>query len=270
MGSTTADNYPFSLSMLCCFIFASVALEPDVELADYVLADVPLEDVLEEGLRRLSSKETWKIWQFDGQEFYDAESFRNHIHEHHIKEELLRLLPKDDPKGTERPAEAALRQRMTDLLTQVQVNNRQAQDEQQGSGGQQGGSSGGRGRRAPRSNPEQTAGLIRDGNVEVISTMLEALEKEHEQLYQSLLKPITTFVIDLLPVSTAACIHATHRMVSSALPCVHLIWTFPSGARLPPPLQLCSSSAALDITPSPANSPLAWPRVCVCAEGGDA
>lgn len=166
-----------------------------------MLADVPLEDIVEEGLRRLSSKETWKVWQFDGQEFYDAETFRNYVHEHHIKEELLRLLPKDDPKGTERPAEAALRQRMTDLLTQVQVNNRQVQDEQQGPGVQQGGGSGGRGRRAPRSNPEQTAGLIRVGNVEMISTMLEALEKEHEQLYQSLLKPITTFVIDLLPVS---------------------------------------------------------------------
>eukprot|EP00878_Enallax_costatus_P016312 GHUV01017110.1.p1 GENE.GHUV01017110.1~~GHUV01017110.1.p1 ORF type:complete len:287 (+),score=113.06 GHUV01017110.1:359-1219(+) len=179
---------------------ATAVVEPGVELADYVLTDISLEEVLEEGLRRLKTKETWKVWQFDDQEFYDAESFRNYIHEHHIKEDLLRLLPKDDPKGTvERPAEAALRQRMTDLLNQVQLSNRQAQEEQQT--GQQGGA---RGRRQPRSTPEQAAGLIRDGNVEMISTMLQALEKEHDQLYQSLLRPITTFVIDLLPVSGSA------------------------------------------------------------------
>lgn len=172
-----------------------------MELVDYNLGDCSLEDILEEGLRRLNTKETWKVWQFGGQEFFDAESFRTYVHEHHIKEDLLRLLPKDDPKGTvERPAEAALRQRMTDLLAQVQSSSRQAQEEQQGLGGQQCAGAGGRGRRAPRNTPEQTAGLVRDGNVEMISIMLDALEKEHEQLYQSLLRPITTFVIDMLPV----------------------------------------------------------------------
>jgi hypothetical protein len=80
---------------------------------------VSLEDVLDEGIRRLQDKGTWKVWQFAGSEFYDQESFRSHLHANHLPQELLHLLPKDDPKGPERPAEAALRQRMTDLLQQV-------------------------------------------------------------------------------------------------------------------------------------------------------
>lgn len=204
------------------YLCQPAVVEPGVEPTDYVLPDTSLEEVLEEGLRRQRSKETWKVWQFDGQEFYDADSFRNYIHEHHVKEELLRLLPKDDPKGTvERPAEAALRQRMTDLLNQVQLNNRQAQEDQQT--GQQSSSS--RGRRQPRSSPEQAAGLARDGNVEMISTMLQALEKEHDQLYQSLLRPITTFVIDLLPVSRLeervqyAILHASSVLKHKGIQC---------------------------------------------------
>ncbi|WIA33521.1 hypothetical protein OEZ86_006646 [Tetradesmus obliquus] len=174
------------------------------DLAEYAALDVPLEEVLAEGLRRLNNQDTWKVWQFDGQEFYDADAFRAHVTQHHIRPELLHLLPKDDPKGLERPAEAALRQRMTDLLQQVQLNSRQAQEEQQGAGGNSGSGGGGsgqtgRGRRAPKNNPEQASSLLRDANVEMISTMLEALEKEHEHLYQSLLRPITSFVCEMLP-----------------------------------------------------------------------
>lgn len=33
----------------------------------------------------------------------------------------------------------------------------------------------------------------------MIGSMLEALEAEHEQLYQSLLRPITAFLCELLP-----------------------------------------------------------------------
>jgi hypothetical protein len=186
---------------------------------------VPLEEVLAEGLRRLNSQDTWKVWQFDGQEFYDQEAFRAHVTQHHIRPELLHLLPKDDPKGLERPAEAALRQRMTDLLQQVQLNSRQAQEEQQGAGGtgtngtgSGGGGSGqtGRGRRTPKSSPEHASSLLRDANVEMISTMLEALEKEHEHLYQSLLRPITSFVCEMLPVRCAVLRHVGPQRSSSS------------------------------------------------------
>jgi hypothetical protein len=62
-----------------------------------------------------------QVWQFAGSEFYEQESFRAHLHAAHLPQELLHLLPKDDPKGPERPAEAALRSRMTELLQQVRA-----------------------------------------------------------------------------------------------------------------------------------------------------
>lgn len=42
---------------------------------------------------------------------------------------------------------------------------------------------------------------MRDTNVEVVSMMLQALEKEHRWLLQSLQGPIIAFVMDMLPVS---------------------------------------------------------------------
>ena len=73
-----------------------------------------LEEVIDEGVRRIKDKGTWKLWQWpnDHTEFYDADSFRTHVTEKYIPEELRRLLPRDDPKSLERPAEAAFRQRM--------------------------------------------------------------------------------------------------------------------------------------------------------------
>ncbi len=37
-----------------------------------------LEDILEEGVKRLQEKGTWKLWQWprDGRKFYEADSFR--------------------------------------------------------------------------------------------------------------------------------------------------------------------------------------------------
>lgn len=37
-----------------------------------------MDEVLEEGLSRLQNKPTWKLWHWplDGEEFYDADSFR--------------------------------------------------------------------------------------------------------------------------------------------------------------------------------------------------
>jgi hypothetical protein len=72
-----------------------------------------------------------QLWQFDDKEFTDAESFRAHLHERRIPPELLRLLPKDDPRAPERPAEAALRQRMTELLARCQGLGRALQEEEQ-------------------------------------------------------------------------------------------------------------------------------------------
>lgn len=180
------------------------------ELVEYAV-DMPLEDVLAEGLRRLNSQDTWKVWQFNGQEFYDAESFRSHITSQHVRPELLHLLPKDDSKVPERPAEAALRQRMTDLLQQVQTSGRQAQEDQ-GAGVGTGEQRSSRGRRSQKTSQEQASSLMREANVEVISQMLEALEKEHDHLYQSLLRPITTFVCDLLPVRSGASLAATRQL----------------------------------------------------------
>ncbi len=42
---------------------------------------------------------------------------------------------------------------------------------------------------------------MRDTHVEVISMMLQALEKEHRALLASLQGPITAFILDMLPVS---------------------------------------------------------------------
>jgi ferredoxin len=94
------------------------AVDAGGELVDFCV-EVSLEDVLDEGIRRLRDKGTWKVWQFGGNEFFEQETFKKHLHEAHLPQDLLHLLPKDDPKGPERPAEAALRQRMTDLLQQV-------------------------------------------------------------------------------------------------------------------------------------------------------
>jgi hypothetical protein len=71
------------------------------------------------------------------------------------------------------------------------VTNRQAQEEQPNQG---------RSRRGHKSSQEQSS-VVRDTNVEVISMMLQALEKEHRWLFTSLQGPIIAFVMDLLPVS---------------------------------------------------------------------
>lgn len=73
-----------------------------------------------------------------------------------------------------------------------QVTNRQSQEEQ---------ATAGRSRRGHKSAAEQS-GLVRDSNVEVISMMLQALEKEHRWLLSSLQGPIIAFILDMLPVSS--------------------------------------------------------------------
>lgn len=54
------------------------------------------------------------VWTPQERNFDDAESFRSFVTAQLLREELARLLPKDEPqtKLIEKPAEAALRQRM--------------------------------------------------------------------------------------------------------------------------------------------------------------
>jgi hypothetical protein len=128
--------------------------------------------------------------------------------------------------GVERPAEAALRQRMTDLLQQLELNSGQAQEEQQGAGGTStngsgGGGSGqtGRGRRTPKSSPEHASRLLFNENVEIISTLLDALGNEHAHLHQLVLLPITSFVCEMLPVRSAVLRHVGLQRSSSSSVC---------------------------------------------------
>lgn len=60
---------------------AALAESPDGELQYPTEMDSSLEEVLDEGVRRLDGKTTWKVWQWpaDQMEFYDAESFRLHV-----------------------------------------------------------------------------------------------------------------------------------------------------------------------------------------------
>jgi hypothetical protein len=71
-----------------------------------------------------------------------------------------------------------------------QVTTRQAQEEP---------ATAGRSRRGHKTAQEQST-LVRDTNVEVISMMLQALEKEHRGLLYSLQGPIIAFIMDMLPV----------------------------------------------------------------------
>lgn len=60
---------------------AALAESPDGELQYPTDTDSPLEEILDEGVRRLDTQTTWKVWQWqpDQMEFYDAESFRLHV-----------------------------------------------------------------------------------------------------------------------------------------------------------------------------------------------
>jgi hypothetical protein len=75
-----------------------------------------------------------------------------------------------------------------------QVTTRQAQEEPANAG---------RSRRGLKTAQEQSS-LVRDTNVEVISMMLQALEKEHRGLLNSLQGPIIAFIMDMLPVRRPA------------------------------------------------------------------
>lgn len=77
-------------------------------------------------------------------------------------------------------------------LPPPQVTARQSQEEAPNAG---------RSRRGGHKSAQEQSGLVRDTNAEVISMMLQALEKEHRWLLNSLQGPIITFIMDMLPVS---------------------------------------------------------------------
>ena len=70
-------------STLCYLIFlAAIEAQEAAELDDGTTLTVHLEpgldEVFEEGTRRLLEKSTWKLWQWppEEREFFDADSFR--------------------------------------------------------------------------------------------------------------------------------------------------------------------------------------------------
>ncbi|KAK9836375.1 hypothetical protein WJX84_002578, partial [Apatococcus fuscideae] len=139
-------------------------------------------------VRRLRDRSTWKVWQWPvgGQVFFDAESFRQCVKKH-LDEDLHGLLPKEEGRPVEKPAEAALRQRMRDLpkpqfpcrtgwcelLQKVHANTRQLQGDMIHPR---------RPAKVQRATFDQMHAAVREIKVERIITMLEALEQEHEYL----------------------------------------------------------------------------------------
>lgn len=64
-----------------------------VNLSGEELSGPGFEEVLDEGIRRLRSHGTWKLWSWmsEGEEFYDAEAFRNFLTEKHIRAEWKKV-----------------------------------------------------------------------------------------------------------------------------------------------------------------------------------
>lgn len=60
-----------------------VAAEVDIEPLDLISVGLEptLEEILDEGARRLKERSTWKLWAWplDNQEFVDADAFRSHV-----------------------------------------------------------------------------------------------------------------------------------------------------------------------------------------------
>lgn len=54
-------------------------------------------------------------------------------------------------------------------------------------------------RRGQRNNTDQVETVVRDGNIDLVIAILEALQQEHHCLYQTILTPVTDFVCSQLP-----------------------------------------------------------------------
>jgi hypothetical protein len=112
-------THPHTTCVHACAFSSHAVVEVDGEPLDFIAMGMEpsLEEVLDEGVTRLKERPTWKLWTWrldnnNNKEFTDAESFRQHITEKNIREELRKFLPRDDPKAPERPAEEGFRKRM--------------------------------------------------------------------------------------------------------------------------------------------------------------
>jgi hypothetical protein len=55
--------------------------EPELIDAGAYIIEPALDEILEEGIKRLQQKETWKVWQWppDNADFFDADAFRQYM-----------------------------------------------------------------------------------------------------------------------------------------------------------------------------------------------
>ena len=204
--STTPDErldlLKVSISDLRAYTASKVLLiekEREASIADSISQNVPppifldpnWSDVLESGLKRSQARDTWKQWKWPpgSKAFYDTEAFKKYLQSTILPAELAALLPQEpdaNSKCPEKPAEAAFRKRMSDLLTKIQEAQRAAQEESQAAL-----------RRIPRKGEVVTQ--TRDPSVDMIIAIFEVMQNEHAAIYQSVLLPVTEFVCELLP-----------------------------------------------------------------------
>ena len=75
------------------------------------------------------------------------------------------------------------------------------------------------------SSASESPGLVRDINVEVISLMLQALDKEHRGLMHTLQGPIIAFILDMLPVRMGGCVARREEGgVGGLCQCLFVLW----------------------------------------------
>ena len=148
-----------------CLLVCHVAAEEFVDPKEFGVA---LDDLLEEGIRRLQENGTWRRWEYEGVKFCDVDTFRQHMHDYHFGKNLLQLLSKDDPRGSETEAEAAFRQRMCNLLQTVQERLGVGNTDMPAKGGFEG-------QHGPRQQILQPPDQHQ--SIQLISTILSALEQ---------------------------------------------------------------------------------------------
>jgi hypothetical protein len=184
---------------------------------------------------------TWKLWRWpaDGAEFADADAFRTYVRERGLRPELSRLLPPHDPKAAEKPAEAALRTRMTELLAKLQALQQRATAAEEGAliapppPPRRGAGGSGRGHHGhghhhhhhhpQRATAEQIASAVREANAEIVHSVLEALEREHDAIATTVTRPAAAYICECLPAGARST---------------------PMPAPLPPPASLAAGSGS--------------------------
>eukprot|EP00210_Caulerpa_lentillifera_P002504 g2401.t1 len=149
-------------------------------------AGVDLDAAYQRGRSRLDSDGSWKVWNWDSDSpvFICAETFRKEALESRVPSELLPLLPREEGKPMEKPAEAALRERMTTLINNIHTQLQSAQEAW---------------RRGQRTAAAESGEPTRDANIDLVISILDALQNEHHCLYQMILIPVADFVCNLIP-----------------------------------------------------------------------